>query len=111
MSWTLAPNADLQWRSWEGEAIVFHPPSGDTHILHPLAAQALRYLEHHHADAAMITAHIADAFELESNDDLHRQMEQCVAQFVELGLIVDVEPGEPGEPGKSGLSGEPGPVG
>lgn len=95
MSWTLAPNAELHWRSWEGEAVVFHPPSGDMHILHPLSAEALRYLEQHTADAAMLTAHVADAFDLHPTDELHRQMEKCLAQFAELGMIVDVLPGSP----------------
>ncbi len=79
--------------------MVFHPPSGDTHILHPLAAEALRHLEHHTADAATLTAHVAEAFDLQPTDELHRQMEQCLTQFAELGMIVEsIEPGEPGEP-------------
>jgi len=90
MSWTLAPNAQLQWRSWEGETVVYHPPSGDTHILHPLAAEILRHLDGHTIDIAQLAAHVAQTFDLQPDEELHRQIEYCINQFTNLGLIVHV---------------------
>lgn len=85
--WIAAPGADLRWRIWDQQVVVFHPPSGDTHILNPLAAEALRHLGDGPASAGQLTEHIAALFELQADGELHRQMEQCLTQFAELGLI------------------------
>lgn len=91
MIWTLAPNADLRWRYWQGEDVVYHPPSGDMHILNPLAAEALRHLENSPATAADLRDHLAAILELQPDATLLRQMEQCIAQFAELGMIEPAE--------------------
>ena len=91
MQWKLAPNSDLHWRSWDGEVVIFHPASGDTHILHPLAAEILSQLEVKTVDVEQLGAHVAQTFELQPSDELLRQLEQCVKQFADLGLVIPVE--------------------
>jgi len=67
--------------------LVYHAPSGDTHLLNPLAAEALRSLAAAAASAAELTTHVAALFDLQADGGLLRQMEQCLIQFAELGLI------------------------
>ncbi|MEX2216151.1 MAG: HPr-rel-A system PqqD family peptide chaperone [Phycisphaeraceae bacterium] len=85
--WTVRPQADLRWRCWDGEYVVFHPPSGDTHFLNPIAGEVLRYLEHRAGGVVELSHHLSDTFELPADEDLANQVRHCLAQFRELGLI------------------------
>jgi PqqD family protein of HPr-rel-A system len=86
--WRVPPAADLRWREWDDDqSLVYHPPSGDTHLLNPLAAEALKLLERQPSSCAMLVEHVARVFALKAEGDLVRQIEQCLAQFNELGLI------------------------
>lgn len=85
--WLVPASADLRWRCWHEHTLVYHPPSGDTHLLNPLAAEVLRSLSRRAATAAELADHVAAAFDLQVDGQLLRQMEQCLAQFAELGLI------------------------
>ena len=93
-NWTLRPDADLRWRSWDGEYVVFHPASGDTHFLNPIAGEVLRYLEHRPAGVIELSHHLSDTFELPADEDLASQVRQCLAQFHDLGLIEPVATAE-----------------
>lgn len=94
MKWLVAPAADLRWRCWDDELVVYHVQSGDTHLLNPLAAEALRCLCDASATVEELAAHVARTLDVEPDDELLRQMQQCVAQFDELGLIEPADAGE-----------------
>ena len=84
IKWHVPHHAGLRWRFWGDEVIVFHPPSGDTHILHPLAADLLQYLSRQAADLQQIAAYLA------SEDDPGPSLEllsKLLADFDQLGLI------------------------
>ncbi len=90
-TWCVPPDADLRWKLWGEEAVVFHPASGDTHVLHLIAAETLFVLcERRCATAAELSEHLAAALEVENDDTVLRHVEQCLAQFRELGLIETV---------------------
>jgi len=42
--WQLPATADLVWRNWEGESVVHHSLSNDTHRLSVLAGEILNAL-------------------------------------------------------------------
>lgn len=86
-SWRVTPGSDLRWRNWDIETVVYQPFSGDTHLLNPLAAEALRHLSHVTATVREVTAHVAEVLELQVDDELHRKMEQCFERFIQMGLI------------------------
>lgn len=89
--WCIPAQADLHWKVWGDEAVVFHPPSGDTHVLHLIAAETLFVLtERGCATADELSHHLAAALEVENDETVLRHVEQCLAQFHELGLIEPV---------------------
>jgi hypothetical protein len=55
--------------------------------LNPLAAEALRSLSASPATCGALAQRVAADFDLPCDGEMHRQMEQCLAQFAELGLI------------------------
>lgn len=86
--WQVASDADLRWRVWDDdEPIVYHPRSGDTHILNPLSAAALQLLQQQQATCSQIVDHVADLFTLKADGQLLQQMEECLSQFHKVGLI------------------------
>jgi PqqD family protein of HPr-rel-A system len=87
MKWFVAPTVDLKWRCWDDELVVYHVQSGDTHLLNPLAGHILQSLQLHAQSADELVASAARTFELEPDDQLTRQIQQCLEQFDEVGLI------------------------
>lgn len=95
--WRVPSDADLRWRIWEDEVVVFHPPSGDTHLLNPLAAEVLQYLTEQPADAYQLAAHLARDKDSDgaapSNPAPSLDIEllaKLLADFDQLGLIEPV---------------------
>ncbi len=43
--WQVVGTSPLVWREWNNQFVVYHPPSGDTHLLTAVAASVLRALE------------------------------------------------------------------
>ena len=70
--------------------VVFHPPSGDTHLLNPFAAEVLQYLQKQPADLDEIAAYVAGSEgsgHRDADEDVLRQLEKLVSDFDQLGLI------------------------
>jgi PqqD family protein of HPr-rel-A system len=87
--WRVLPSFELHWRddpSWGDSAVVFHPGSGDTHLLNPLAAEALHALSESPLDAGELTQHLALRMEGASSE-LAAQLRQLLQEFDDLGLI------------------------
>lgn len=85
--WQVASNADLLWHVWDDETVVYHRRSGDTHILNPLSAVVLEFLDQRAATCSQIVEHVADYFELKADDELLQKMEECLSRFDQVGLI------------------------
>ena len=85
--WKVSPPRELLWRSWDDEFVVFDPLSGDTHVLNPVAAEALQVLESQAIDRDGLANHMAQAMGMETTDTLRRHMQQLLRKFVDLGLI------------------------
>lgn len=86
--WRLAAQ-DLQWRSWDDQLVVYHPASGDTHLLHPVAGQLLDSLAHAPADTDALTTQLAPVLEA-ANDkqgELLEQLERLLVELERLGLV------------------------
>lgn len=86
-AWRVAARSELVWRFWDGEYVVFHVSSGDTHLLNLVAGQALQSLEHAPADAAELTRRVAAALDVEPDDALRDDLVTFLAQLEDLGLI------------------------
>jgi PqqD family protein of HPr-rel-A system len=89
--WRVSPDADLRWRFWGDEAIVFHPPSGDTHVLHPIAAEVLQYLCDRCADLNQIASFLASQAPAggrpDAADPSLQVLTKLLTDFDQLGLI------------------------
>jgi PqqD family protein of HPr-rel-A system len=86
-----AYSSQLLWRTWEDdEAVVYHIPSGDTHLLNLVAAEALRALEQGPLDCPELAERIAPSLACVPDDDFLHHLEKLMAEFGELGLIEPV---------------------
>jgi PqqD family protein of HPr-rel-A system len=85
--WRVQGSSSLCWRAWDEEHVVFHPASGDTHLLNAFTAEVLRALEECPASGAELTQLFAPAFEAEDEPALRGQIDNLLARFHELGLI------------------------
>ena len=90
--WRVPHSSALRWREWDGEFVVYHEPSGDTHRLNALAARVLHLLIAEGLSQATLTARL-----LRSDSAQTPELRDCVEptavvadllnRLAELGLI------------------------
>jgi PqqD family protein of HPr-rel-A system len=90
--WRLDRRAELHWRHFDGEWVVFEAGSGDTHQLDPLAAAVLMCLESEAQDINELAEIIASELGMPLSADLTARMGQLIEQFTTLGLVEAVSP-------------------
>ncbi len=86
-SWRVPDGAGLRWRSWDGDHVLYHGASGDTHHVSAVAAAALRYLETQPAGIEQLSRHLERQLGLEAGPEFVGQLEQMLGRFDELGLV------------------------
>jgi PqqD family protein of HPr-rel-A system len=87
MRWKVHGSSGLCWRTWDDEHVVFHPPSGDTHLLNDFTAEVLRALEECPATESELTQLLSAACTTPHESDLREQINNVLGRFHELGLI------------------------
>jgi PqqD family protein of HPr-rel-A system len=85
--WRVQGTAGLCWRAWDDEYVVYHPASGDTHLLNAFTAEVLRALEECPASTSELAQFCAPACDAEDEPALRQQISNLLARFHELGLI------------------------
>jgi PqqD family protein of HPr-rel-A system len=88
--WFVPPGHDLQWRFWDGRAIVFDTPSANTHILDAFSAELLLLLRYP-ASAQDLAASLSATLQVDKSEILAR-VESVLAALAEAGLIEPTEP-------------------
>ncbi len=83
--WRLPTGAQLLWRAWDDEVIVFNSASGQTHLLDALSGATLKELEDSPRTIAQLASQLADKFELDPQA-LSDRLGVICDQFDELGL-------------------------
>jgi PqqD family protein of HPr-rel-A system len=87
----VAQSSELLWRAWDDhEVVVYHIPSGNTHVLNLVAAEALHALERDALDSSELVERVASSLETSPDDTFGQHIEKLLAQFDELGLIEPV---------------------
>lgn len=86
-AWTLVEPCELHWRCWDGQYVVFNSASGDTHLLHFAAGEALKLIEQSPSDASKVCAQLADRLETPPGAELSAQVDRLLRELAELGLI------------------------
>lgn len=85
--WKVPGSSGLCWRAWDDEHIVFHPASGDTHLLNAFTAEVLHALEECPATGSELAQLLAPACGAEDDAAIREQIDNVLARFHELGLI------------------------
>lgn len=77
--WQIAENAQLKFRFWDEECVLYHGASGDTHRLPQLVGHLLQQLVQAPADIGSL----ADSINLHEDD-----VESVLHQMAQLGIAV-----------------------
>ena len=84
--WT-ARSCDLIWRTWDQERfVVYHVPSGDTHLLSRVSALALKHLEDRRLSQAELTSLLAESLDCQVDEPLGTCVEEFLVGFDQRGL-------------------------
>ena len=81
------PTLDLRWRRWDDDWIVYHPWTGDTHVLTLAAGEALRRLQVGPTDAATLATHVAEALRIDADAQLERHLVDLLVDLHRRSLI------------------------
>lgn len=71
----------------DGVALIFHRPSGLTHIVAPPAPQILEALEEGDADAAALLERLQRDYDFSAADDLAVALDARLAELETAGLV------------------------
>ena len=88
--WRIVPGSRFRWREWDGEFVLYHENSGDTHRLNPLGARAVRLLLASAASARELTGRIAAESPMDGNATLESSIDQLLVHLHALGLVEPV---------------------
>ena len=86
-AWVRNANSEFLTCSWDGEAVVYRPLTGDTHFLEILSASVLMHVGDEPASGATIAASLLADFEADSEADVLAAAQAALAKLHELGLI------------------------
>ena len=80
----------LSWRWWQGNAVVFHPLSGDTQVLDVASAEVVRFMGQSGAQRVDILHRLSVFLELDETEELDRAVTQILGKLDDLGIIEPV---------------------
>ncbi len=89
--WSVAEGACLHWGEWDGEFILFHENSANTHQLNLVAATALKLLIEEPVNSETLTQMTASRLELDIDTALRDDIDQLLTQLKALGIIQAVQ--------------------
>ena len=84
--WAAPSPERLLWHDLGPVAVVFNARSGDTHVVDPLAHEALALLVESPRTASALTSTLADLLEAPA-DEVGPKVDAILAEFDRLGLI------------------------
>lgn len=87
LCWRVRPGAQLEWKHWDDESVVFNALTGDTHLLDLTAAAGLACLEAQARSLEQLVAALAQKLEVEADAQLHEYTRRLVGHLQQLGLI------------------------
>lgn len=80
----------LAWKSWDNDVVVFNFASGDTHLLNPVAAHALKILEQKPLNTNELSQQLASSDNLPTDEQLTAHVKDLLSKLDEMGLIEPV---------------------
>ena len=91
--WRVPTGRELRWRSWDGEQLVYHVNSGDTHRLNAVGASILQAIDSAGIETTQLVDRVAAELQVDRRT-LIGPVAELLARFEDLGLIESVD--EPG---------------
>lgn len=90
VGWFSDPAFPLSVRHWDDDYMVYHPGSGDTHLLDASRYLLLTQLGREPAPAAVIAERLAAQLELPNDAEFAENIETLLSDLYGLGLIEKV---------------------
>jgi len=85
-----APQDDLIWHPLDSMTLLFHRPSGITHMLADPAPAILKVLAEARLTTAEIASRLEAAFDIDPNPETESIVEARLAELSDLGLVARV---------------------
>ena len=86
--WALDEAGSLRLRQWDDEAVVYHRPSGATHLVDEVSALILRTLEQGAMSLAGLAARVGETLGVGSPEELEQITGERLAGLQRLGIVV-----------------------
>lgn len=90
--WKLVDPRGYPRRWWDHQLVVFHPGSGDTHLLNVVAGEVLESLQQSPADILELTSRVAARLDRGADPPLLPQIQELLKELDALGLVEAVLP-------------------
>ena len=84
--WRAADGAVLRWFHWQDESVLFHEPSGKTHLLNPASVALLAVILRTPRTVDEALQELASGAEAPDTDEL-LQLRETLLQFEDYGLV------------------------
>lgn len=98
--WRVPAGRGLRWRSWDGEHLVYHENSGDTHRLNAVGEAVLLAIAEDGSTTEQVIEQVATVLRAERST-LAGPIAELLARFEDLGLIESIDERRPGPRGSS----------
>jgi PqqD family protein of HPr-rel-A system len=86
-TWQVPPGSTFHWREWDGDYVLYHEQSGDTHFLSAFAARVVECLgDEPLAEEALCQSLSAD-YTVNPDRTMPEAMRALLVQLEELGLV------------------------
>jgi PqqD family protein of HPr-rel-A system len=86
------PNTDqLVWLGWDGFYMVFHPASGEMHLLDGLAREIVDVIAGKPCTEAELLLQMAEIFDSGLSPELSKKIMGSLAELDKIGLLEPVE--------------------
>lgn len=85
--WHVAQGARLHWSEWDGEFVLFHENSANTHQLNLFAATAVKLLCDEPAGSESLTQKTAAKLGVDVDAELQDDVDLLLSQLKTLGIL------------------------
>lgn len=85
--WRSAPQAELRWAELDGDYVVYHRPSGKTHLLNAASAELIRRILLSPTEAAAAADALAECQSMQSDREFTAHVAGLIERLEQLGLV------------------------
>ena len=86
-TWRVPPGSTFHWREWNGDYVLYHEQSGDTHFLSAFAARVVECLGAEPLAEDALCQSLSADYTGNPGSTMPEAMRALLAQLEELGLV------------------------